>query len=324
MGRFSCPPSELSVQYDKPHLTYEQLVHVLEDRGMRVDDFPEAIRVLKRVGYYRLSAYTYVLRAPSPDGTPSSTRSSQFVDGARFEDAVQLCEFDSRLRTVVLAGLQTLELGLRVRIGHELGKIHPHAHMNSSHLDPAQPEGAHARWLEKYRELLHEGRNEEYVTHFLVKYDGQLPVWAATEVMTFGCLTALFALMPPKPASKIATDIGASGRDPLHAWMRALNVLRNNCAHNARIWNRTTIYPPAKTRSALEPDRISHLRSADNNKLYFLCALAAHLLRNIDRDSQWPSSFVTAMRKFPAVNGMTPQTTMGFPADWESLDLWRR
>ena len=41
--------------YNKPHLSIPDQLHLLEARGMTVDDRARAERYLRRLGYYRLS-----------------------------------------------------------------------------------------------------------------------------------------------------------------------------------------------------------------------------------------------------------------------------
>jgi abortive infection bacteriophage resistance protein len=333
MGRFSYP--ETYVKYAKPHLNYNEQVALLRARGLVVSDAPGAVRALRRIGYYRLSAYTYVLRRPAPRGDGARlTRLDAFVDGARFEHAVALCDFDDRLRAILLTGLQKLEVAMRVQIGYQLGKTDPHGHLDVAHLDPArcaEPSrraagravSLHEDWVRRYEALLSDARTEDFVRHFQAKYDGRLPIWVATEIMTFGCLTALYRLLGSRDAGAIARGLEVKNRDVVHGWLRALNVLRNHCAHNARIWNRATVYPPRVPSPSQVHERIHHLREVDNNRLYFLAAITAHLLISLDPTTNWPRQFVTVVGKFPEVHGMTPTTSMGFPVGWERLELWR-
>jgi len=110
-------------QYEKPHLNYNEQVKKLVGRGLSIVSVPEAVAALKRIGYYRLSAYTYPFRRP---GLGDERRSSEFVEGATLEDALTLYDFDERLRTVLLSGLQQLEIGLRAQIAYNLDKQRNH------------------------------------------------------------------------------------------------------------------------------------------------------------------------------------------------------
>jgi len=71
---------------------------------------------LRRIGYYRLSAFTYPFRAPrAVAASKISKRSDKFVVNATFEDALHLYSFDDKLRMVLLEGLHAIEVALAVR-----------------------------------------------------------------------------------------------------------------------------------------------------------------------------------------------------------------
>lgn len=322
------------MEYVKPHLSYDEQLLLLADRGLQYEDRPAAIRALKSIGYYRLSAYTYPLRKP---GTPNEdgsrlARADEFIAGATFDDILTLYRFDNALRTFLLEGLQQIEVGMRVHIGHQLGKVDKFGHLDQKFLDTtrcqkpsraAEGGSAYDAWFRQFQRQSGDAKNEEYVKHFLMKYNGKMPIWVATEVMTFGCLTSLYALLSKRDADKIAENLGIFDREVVHKYMKSLNVLRNHCAHNARIWNRNTIYPPMKPPPGKTADRLHHLRGANPNKLYFLAALCAHFVITLNPESNWPRQFKTLMnKKFEVVHGMTPYTTMGFHEGWQNESLW--
>lgn len=324
------------MKYAKPHLNYNAQVDLLRRRGLKIGDERAAVRALRRIGYYRRSAYTYVLRRPAPEG-PSAPRlppSDEFIDGATFEQAVALHDFDDRLRGVLLSGLQRIEVALRVQVGYQLGKTDSHGHLEVAHLDAARcREVAHARgaglrrtlheeWLRRFHALLDDARTEEFVRRFVWKYEGRLPIWAATEIMTFGCLAGLYNLLGSRDAGAIARTLEIKNRDVVHGWLRALNVLRNHCAHNARVWNRATVYPPRIPATTQTHPRLHHLRHSDNNRVYVLAAIIGHLLICLDPTTNWPRQLATVVKKFPVVPGLDPRSSMGFPEGWQGLDLW--
>lgn len=323
------------MEYSKPHLNYNEQVQLLIDRGLDVPNRAVAVQALKRIGYYRLSAYTYPLREPGVGPVGSrNTRSDRFVTGSTITDAIALHDFDEKLRAVLFAGLQRLEVGFRVQVGYQLGKTHAFGHIDRRYLDAsrcAEPtrgatsaEDSHEAWLGRYRQLQSDAKTEDFVKHFVMNYEGRVPVWVATEFMTFGCLTALYRLLRSSDATTIGANLEVRNRDVLHGWLRALNVLRNHCAHNGRVWNRATVYPPVKPPKNLVHARLHHLGVADNDRIYFLAALCAHLLLQLDPLTDWPTQFVTTMRKYRPVHGMTAENTMGFPAGWSELAIWQR
>ena len=137
-----------------------------------------------------------------------------------------------------------------------------------------------------------------------------------------GCLIGLYRMMQPKDARRIAEEVGVKNPQVLFGWLKALNVLRNHCSHNARIWNRSTVYPPDKINRRMVEEELHHLVSADTNKVYFLTAVLAYLLRHVDPDSRFASDLRTTMGKFPSVLGWTPGHTMGFVDGWSTEALW--
>ncbi|MCL2465822.1 MAG: Abi family protein [Micrococcales bacterium] len=317
----------------KPYLTYDQQVDLLVSRGMVVADREAATDALRRIGYYRLSAYTYVFRPPAQDGE-QSRRSDEFVEGATFAHALGLHDFDDRLRSVLPAGLQQLEVALRTRVGHELGRRDSLAHLDPTHLDqkrceapaerPRVPgDNAYDDWRRRFDDQVSDAKTEDFVKHHWLHYDGKMPVWVAVEVMTFGTLTRLYGLLRTTEANAVARSYSVDYRDLLSGWLRSLTPLRNHCAHNARIWNRATPYPAKKgSRSTLPPDLV-HLVEVDNLRIYHRAAITAHLLRAIDRRTRWPQHFVEVMKKFPDSPQVTVEQDMGFSTNWRALDLWQ-
>lgn len=49
----------------------------------------------------------------------------------------------------------------------------------------------------------------------------------------------------------------------------------------------------------------------------------AYVTPRIDPGTNWPRALRTKIKlKFPEVPGLSPETDMGFPVDWQTLDLW--
>src|SRR5690606_23958307 len=121
----------------------------------------EAAATLRRINYYRLSGYWYPFRQQ----TGSGRRLDNFYPGTRLSDVVALYEFDARLRTATFAVLASVELAIRALVGHELGRLDPHAHLEPEKLGPTAREGSrYADWLSSYEWELDRSR-EDFVEH---------------------------------------------------------------------------------------------------------------------------------------------------------------
>ena len=317
------------MHYMKPHLPYDKQVKVLVARGLDVGTERDAVAVLRRIGYYRLSAYTDPMRRTGQDG-----KLNEFESGSTLADAVALHDFDHKLRLVLFGALQSLEIGLRTKVAYQLGKHGPMAHLEQESLDtnvcqtPAQGPDQEERtkftiWREEYERQRKEARSEDYVKHFTLNYDGDVPVWAATEFLSMGSLVRLYGLMQSSDRKWIAHDLQVKSPEVLFGWLKALNVLRNHCAHGARIWNRKTTYPPTKVNPRMVERQLHHLQEVPNDRLYFLAACLAYMLSALHPDSRFVEDLRTTMRKVPSVPQLKPEQTMGFPEQWRSENLWQ-
>jgi abortive infection bacteriophage resistance protein len=146
--------------------------------------------------------------------------------------------------------------------------------------------------------------------------------------MDFGSLVRLYSLLDAKDRELIGHALGLKKAcaATLHVWLRSLNILRNHCAHNNRVWNRTFPYPPPKPSLVVIESKLHHINNIgeeSRQKLYHLAAIIAYLIVRVDPATNWPLRFRTELKKFRPVNGMTPENTMGFPEGWSDMDLWK-
>ncbi len=64
----------MSTTYQKPFLRFAEQLQLLKARGLRVSDETTAMDYLRRIGYYRLSAYWYPFRDTSLQQDPISKK----------------------------------------------------------------------------------------------------------------------------------------------------------------------------------------------------------------------------------------------------------
>ena len=94
----------------------------------------------------------------------------------------------------------------------------------------------------------------------------------------------------------------------LTSWIQGVSVLRNMCAHNSRIYNRTIHTTP----EILDVDKITPPPA--HNGLYQIL-LAMKYLRS--SDEEW-TVFVNAFaRLIQNNNGVVSLAAMNLPADWK-------
>ena len=205
--------------------TYEEQIHLLEERGMRIADRESALAALKHLNYYRLQLYSYPFRTEDK---------IHFGSGVTFEQVIGLYDFDQKLRGLALAATKVIEVSMRARfayvVGHRLG---PMAHLEkASYKRPRQATETlmkAAKEFERAKRI--EGGDATGVT-----FDSA-PVWAAVEAFSFGTTSRLYSNLK---ASRVRDEISATygiGERSLSAALYNINVARNLAAHHARFWN---------------------------------------------------------------------------------------
>ena len=175
-----------------------------------------------------------------------------------------------------------------------------------------------------YNDLRVKAMAEDYMKHNLHKYAGQLPVWIAVEFFDFGAVARLFKLMRADDQNVVSRDLGIKNGRQLVSILGQLNYVRNLCAHHSRLWNRTLTLRVGRYPAAAMPPHLAHVAGIEQrDKVYVPLAYTAHLAHGLDRASNWPSRLRTALRKFPDLPDITPESHMGFPTGWADESLWK-
>jgi abortive infection bacteriophage resistance protein len=271
-------------QYSKPFLTYTEQLHLLKSRGLVIDDQEQALRDLRRFGYYRLGAYWYPFRirlANHREGI--DTPSDQVHPGVSFAEIVRIAEFDGSLRSTIWPALETAEVAIRVAIAYRMGQYGAYTYVDPAHLalgatSPSirKPEMTKLDELKHYMQAAVRSSKESFAKHFLEKYEGTLPVWAAIELWDFGTLATYYQIMRAEDREEVASTFDLRSARLLGSWVEALNVLRNICAHHGRLNRRHMAVSPRipKPLTAAEFAHLYPLRDTERHTLYpLLCVL---------------------------------------------------
>lgn len=325
----------MTVPYTKSFLDIPAQVALLKNRGLDIGDSATAERWLAQYGYYRLSGYWHPLRRSTlgldDAGEPAIVYCDDFVLGATLNNAIEIAEFDRRLRALFLEAIERIEIAMRVSVALLLGPRGPWAHRQVGHFypkfatrpDPMTGVVPFQAWLTRLGE--HERRSkEQFTTHFRAKYGGPLPLWISIEVWDFGMMSKLIGGMTVADQQYLASSFGIARRPLLPSWLRAINHIRNVAAHHSRLWNRSPVDQPIPPKAGefalLDPlakDSFAHTR------LYAVAAIMQYILRIIDPSAaaEWSNRLKVHFATFPTIPGVAVGNS-GFPSGWETIALW--
>ena len=163
--------------------------------------------------------------------------------------------------------------------------------------------------------------NDVFIEHNFDNHDGAIPIWAAVEVMSFGTISKTIKNM--KTGSNTAfseliknykfknsngRDVNPS-KDMFTSWIQAVSIMRNICAHNSRIYNRSISTRPQLIYSdVINP----HPRY---NGLYQIM-LSMKCLR--PTEDSW-TAFITDFKQLlNNYSDVCDIRRLNFPSDWES------
>lgn len=304
--------TEDSMHYNKPALTYEQQVALLRSRGLEIGSEEEALHWLERIGYYRLSAYFVPFKQHGSD---------KFLPNTTFQMVLDLYQFDARLRLLIMQAIDMVEVSVRAaltyRLGHNLG---PFGYTNPASFSTFVPsKGAglpaqgfdHRDFMVKLAREISQSK-EEFVAHYRRKYTSEvhLPIWMATELLTFGTISKMAAEVPKSTRKRLGRAYRIS-QSQYVSWLRCLAYVRNVCAHHGRLWNREL---------SLKPELLEewNVTSDVAGRMYGVCLVLHHLLKYIHPAFQWREGLELLMDQYPGVN----RAAMKFPENWKTLSPW--
>lgn len=297
------------MKYDKQPIELSQQLDLLKQRGLLVTDEDRASEQLQSVSYFRLASYWRGMEDPG-------AANHRFRPGSSLDDVISLYLFDKKLRALLFTAIQDIEVSLRTRvIQHFSLKYGAFWFMDASLF---KDKHIFQNCLENIQKEVSRS-NEDFLKEHFAKYDEPLlpPVWKTMEVVSFGTLSKLYCNFSDVEVKKgVARSFGLPQYLYMESWMKCAAVLRNYCAHHARLWNRRfPIMPHLPKRLPLDWINVQALRPI---KLYAQLCYLVYLEQSIRPNSDFKNEFVALLHDKPR----SITKAMGFPAGWQDEALW--
>ncbi|AZR83271.1 Abi family protein [Thiomicrospira sp. S5] len=327
--------------FDKPAINVDQQLQTLEERGLEIQNKEKAKLFLQAVGFFRLSAYMRPYQIPNnPDHL--------FKPNSTFRQITRTYEFDRKLRLLVMAAIERVEVSVRAVVGNYMGPKYDSSHWYLDRtlfkkyyayyrllqtIDHKQSKAVtdyekECRRIDKARDktpeqklLLKANRaRENYARHYPLTYfePDLMPGWAMLEELTLGDLSHLYAgLAKDGDKKEIAKALGLS-MPLLESWLKTLTSVRNICAHHSRLWNRELgMKPELPKRSEVKwPTYFrqpkEHMRTA------VVVSILQHFMTHISPHDGWLEQLFELLEQFPEID----QQMMGFPENWKNDPFW--
>lgn len=213
--------------------TFEEQIQRLKERGMEIQDEERAKQTLSDIGYYRLGFYWFPMERTYPK---CDRRNHLFKSGASFDTAVNLYNFDRKLRSILSEYLLDIEVNVRTKVVYIISNMHKE----------------NPTWFADNRIVMN-----AFITQFDVKYhkeilnndvirrhaerhinDKYAPAWKTLEYMSFGDLIRLIEnLKSVTSRMKIYECYGFNEEKTFPNYIDIIRRLRNDCAHGHPLYD---------------------------------------------------------------------------------------
>jgi len=304
------------MRYAKPHTSLQKQIELLTNRGMVIADSASALNDLSHIGYYRLRGYWIPFETTQATGSDH-----RFLAGTTFEQVLNLYTFDRALRLLVNDAIERIEISVRNQWVDVLADAHgPHAYLDSSLFSSHRQYGRSLAEIAREYEQSKEG----YIKHYKKQYDEPdlPPLWAAVGIMTLGQFSFWLSNLKHKATKSMIAKVYGLDEAVLTSYLHHLTVIRNLCAHHARLWNRevtvTMQLPrtkPASLIPSLDPGPDANQAP---RRIYNTLVMLAYFMDCINPGHDWRERLFALLERH-----QVDVRQMGFPEDYTERAIWR-
>jgi abortive infection bacteriophage resistance protein len=292
-------------QYSKPALSISRQIQLLQNRGMTIRNKQKASAFLTTCNFYRFAGFARFFLINS------QARPQQYKNGTRFEDVVNLIDFDRALRLLVLDSIERLEIAIRSTITSKGAVFYRSSHW---YLDPYKFKSfsAHSSFVANQAKDF-ERSKETFAIHYKQTYsDPDIPpVWVIAEITSLGKWSHLYKNLKSRKLRNQVAKVFASDHIRLEKNLHVLSYLRNLAAHHSRIWNRVFTIKPTLTQYG------TTIPAAGDSRIAAQMGMVWIMLQAIEPKSL----FIKDMRDLLLQHGISAND-MGFQANWEANPFW--
>ena len=288
----------------KPPATYKEQIEKLKKHGMEIADEDSALNFISSNNYYRFTGYAVPFRS-NPD-------KSEYVKGTSFEVTREIYEFDEELRLLLLKYICIAEVFYRTIISYGFS----HRKCAKAPHDQHYDRNNYYR-KDKFDEVIESIRSEKnhYKDSLIVKhhdsaYNGKMPLWVIVELLSLSSLSKYYNTMYDSDKNYIAAMV-STGREKLTNRLHCLSVLRNKCAHWARLYG--TVFNPSVSMGSAFFRRYPTVK---NNSLFAYILNLGISLPNREERLLLLSDLIGLLTKY---QNDIELDIMGFPTNWEEV-----
>ena len=299
----------MAINFDKSYTSPNEIVCMLQGRGLTINNHEQAIQHLTHIGYYRFSAYLYpFLLQPKEE--------HRFKANSDFTSAMSLYCFDKKLRMFLFNEIEKIEVALRSCIANVVAEETDNIFWMTDKTMFANEEKFNRTMALIDKEL--KSSKEDFIKHFKEKYTNDYPpAWMLVEILPLGVVTRIYENIADNTLRK---KIAARFYLPVPvfcSWITVITLTRNSCCHHSRVWNKENAISPM---IAKKQQRAWLSNPINPNRIFYNICILKWFVDVISPSNKMKEHLKDLLSKNPNVD----IAAMGFPKDWEDEPLWRK
>ncbi len=240
---------------DKPFKTYDELIKVLESRGMHVDDHDFAKLILQEYTYYELiNGHKNVLCLQQ------NSLLEELYDKVTFSDLYSFSVFEHHLLNILFKYILRIETGLKSRISYRVSEQYgvitdlenkfcpnPNDYLSFKHYSNSN--NARKNTLRALKEACSiDSYSCSSAAKHYIQSKNHIPPWILTTSLSFGLTIRWFSILKSKDKKYICDSYLESNnlceqekKEYIRKALELLKEYRNNTAHGRAIFTVTNL-----------------------------------------------------------------------------------
>lgn len=304
----------------KTFLTYEEQIELLEkDKELIISDPEFAKNTLQKLSYFSLIGGYKDLFKHKPSG--------KYLHGVTFEEITAFYYFDENLRTLFLKYILHIERQLKSMLSYYF--CEKYGENQSAYLNIANYNNTHNytnkinRLITTLSKAIAMPSSYSYISHYANVY-GNIPLWVATNALTFGQISKMFQYSTSDIRSKVSLNFANMSEVQLHQLIRILASCRNVCAHNERLFSFRVneAIPDMNLHSKLNLPQKKGQYTIGKKDLFAVVIALRYLLNN-DEFKHFKSDLkrliTSILKSCPHISEDLLFSKMGFPNNWDKI-----
>jgi len=217
----------------KEYKTPDELINILQERGMVFSNPVIAKRKLNEINYFTLKGYNRLLLI----------KENKYKSKCDFNELINLYNFDKELKGLLLEYLLDIEMKIKTSISNVISSkygINEKIYLNKKNYDVLNTHLDQALKIIK-DQITEYGSKNEAVKYYKNKY-GFIPFYVLSKCLTLGAIKRLFNSMKQSDQSVICNcllhkEIDNRKINRVKTFIALIADVRNMCAHDEIIFN---------------------------------------------------------------------------------------